>query len=82
MVKNLPAVQEPRFDPWVRKIPWRKKWLPTPGFLPGDFHGQRSLVGYSPWGCKKSDTTERLILYLIYSSEDSKILLFKVKIGF
>ena len=62
MVKNLPAMQEPRFDPWVRKIPWRKKWLPTPGFLPGDFHGQRSLVGYSPWGRKKLDTTERLTL--------------------
>ena len=62
MVKNLPAMQEPRFDPWVRKISWRKKWLPIPGFLPGDFHGQRSLVGYSPWGRKKLDTTERLTL--------------------
>ena len=38
-----------RFDPWVRKIPWKWKWLPTPVFLPGEFHGQRSLVGYSPW---------------------------------
>ena len=38
------------FDPWVRKIPWRRKWQPTPLFLPGEFHGQRSLVGYSPWG--------------------------------
>ena len=37
-------------NPWVRKIPWRKKWQPTPVFLPGKFHGQRSLVGYSPWG--------------------------------
>ena len=46
MVKNLPAIQETRFDPWVRKIPWKREWLPTPVFLPGDFHGQRSLVGY------------------------------------
>jgi len=42
-----------RFDLWVRKIPWRKKWQPTPVFLPGEFHGQRSLVGYSPWGHKR-----------------------------
>ena len=48
------------FDPWVRKIPWRRKWQPTPVFLPGESHGQRSLEGYSPWGCKESDTTEWL----------------------
>ena len=44
--------RRPRFDPWVRKIPWRRKWPPTPVFLPGEFHGQRSLAGYSPWGHK------------------------------
>ena len=44
--------RKPGFDPWVRKIPWRRKWQPTPVFLPGEFHGQRSLVGYSSWGCK------------------------------
>ena len=44
----------------VRKIPWRRKWQPTPLFLPGEFHGQRSLASYSPWGCKESDTTEQL----------------------
>ena len=49
-----------RFNSWVRKIPWRRKWQPTPVFLPGESHGQRSLVGYSPWGCKESDTTEQL----------------------
>ena len=38
------------FNPWVRKILWRRKWLPTPLFLPGKFLGQRSLVGYGPWG--------------------------------
>ena len=48
------------FNLWVGKIPWRRKWQPTPVLLPGKFHGQRSLVGYSPWGCKESDTTERL----------------------
>ena len=49
-----------RFNPWVRKIPWRRKWQPSPIFLPGKSHGQRSLAGFSPWGCKESDTTERL----------------------
>jgi len=43
---------------WVGKIPWRRKWQPTPVFLPGKSHGQRSLVGYSPWGHKELDTTE------------------------
>ena len=56
-VKNPPAMQEMWFDPWVGKIPWRRKWQPTPVFLPGKCHGQRSLVGYSPWGCKESDMT-------------------------
>ena len=42
-----------RFDPQAWKISWRRKWHPTPVFLPGKPHGQRSLVGYSPWGCKK-----------------------------
>ena len=46
------------FNPWVGKIPWRTKWQPTPVFLPGASHGQRSLVGYSPGGCKESDPTE------------------------
>ena len=46
------------FEPWLGKIPWRGKWKPTPVFLPGKFHGQRSLVGYSPWGHNESDTTE------------------------
>ena len=41
------------FDPWVGKIPWRKKWESTPVFLPAKSHGQRSLAGYSPWGCKR-----------------------------
>ena len=50
------------FDPWVGTIPWRRKWQPThtPAFLPGKFHGQRMLVGYSPWGRKGLDMTEQL----------------------
>ena len=46
------------FDLWVRKIPWRRKWHPTLVFLPGESHGQRSLVGYSPWSRKQSVITE------------------------
>ena len=49
MLKNLPALQETqRFDPWVGKIPWRRAWQPIPAFLPGEFRGLRSLVGYGP----------------------------------
>ena len=50
----------PKFDPWVRKILWKRAWLTTPVFLPGEFHGQRSLAGYSPWDHKEVDTTEQL----------------------
>ena len=50
--------------PWVGKIPWRRKRQPTPVFLPGESHGQRRLVGYSPWGRKESEPTERLTLAL------------------
>ena len=46
------------FESWIRKIPWRRAWQPTPVFLPGESYGQRSLVGYSLWGCKKSDMAE------------------------
>ena len=60
MVKRLPTSGRPGFNPWIRKIPWRRKWQPTPVFLPGKSHGWRSLVGYSPWGCRESDMTERL----------------------
>ena len=56
--------RRPGFDPWVRKIPWRRDWQPTAVFLPGESHGQRSLVGYSPWGRKEWDRTERLSLLL------------------
>ena len=64
-VKNLPVKQteetlEMQFIPQVGKMPWRRKWEPTPVILPGESYGQRSLAGYSPWGCKESDTTEQL----------------------
>ena len=62
VVKNPPAnagdARDVGWDPWVRKIPWRRKWLPTLVFLPGESDGQRSLAGYSLWGRKESDTTE------------------------
>ena len=54
MVKNLLQCRRLRFNPWVRKSPWRRKWQPTPVFLPGEFHGQRSLASYH--GIAKSQT--------------------------
>ena len=50
--------QRRRFDPWVRKIPWKRDWLPTPVSLPGKSPWTEDLAGYSPWGCKKLDMTE------------------------
>ena len=55
IVKNLPAM----WETWVQSQ--RREWLPTPGFLPGEFHRQRSLVGYSPWGGKESFMTEAVL---------------------
>ena len=60
VIKNPPANAGDITDAWVRKMPWRREWLPTPVFLPGEFHGQRSLADYSPWGCKELDRTEPL----------------------
>ena len=61
VVKNVTAsagdITRLRFDPWVRKIPWRAR-QPIPIFLPAESHGQRSLADYSPWGRRESDTTE------------------------
>ena len=68
-VNNLPACRRARFNPWVEKIPWRREWLLTPVFSPGEFHGQWSLVGYSPWGWKESDTTKRLTLSLYIKNQ-------------
>ena len=54
--------------PGLEDLPWTREWQPTPIFLPGESHGQRSLVDYSPWGLKESDMTERLTHTPIYSS--------------
>ena len=56
----MQETQRRRFNPQVRKIPWSRKWQPSAVFLPGKFLGQGSLVDYSPWEYKESDTTERL----------------------
>ena len=67
VVKNFPAnagdAGERGFDPCVRNILWRRACQPTPVLLPGESHGQRSLMGYSPWGCKELDTIEWLSIY-------------------
>ena len=51
-------LKRPRFSLWVEKIPWRRAWQPTPVFLSGEYHGQRSLEVYGPYNCKELDTTE------------------------
>ena len=64
LIKNLPADAGDAgdmFDTWVKKIPWRRKWEPTPVFLPRESHGQKSLAIYSPWGNKELDITEHSI---------------------
>ena len=55
------------FDPWVRKIPWRRTWQPTPVFLPGESHGQRSLAGYSPQEAKSGTQLKQLCTHVIGS---------------
>ena len=84
MVKCLFKCRRPGFDPWVGKIPWRRKWQSTPVLLPGKSHGQRSLEGYSPWGRKEPDMTEwlhflhdssTLITYLVTSQGAHLLLL-------
>ena len=64
MVKNLPAMQDTQVQSLGQEDFWRRGSLPTPVFLPGEFHGQRILMGCRPWGYKESDTTERLTLSL------------------
>ena len=55
-----------RFNPQAWKISWRRKWHPTPVFLPGKPHGQKNLAGYSPWGCRESGSTEQLSTHVSY----------------
>ena len=63
-----------RWIPWVGKISWRRKWQPTPVFLPGESHGWSSLVGYSPWGGKELDTTEQIRSLSLLASRSYPIL--------
>ena len=63
---------DPGFDPWVGKIPWRMAWQPTPIFLPGESHGQRSLMDYSPLGHKGSDATEHACMHVHSESESAR----------
>ena len=58
-VKNPPVVQETRVPSLGQEYPLEREWLPTPIFLAGEFHGQRSLMGYSPWGQRESNTTKQ-----------------------
>ena len=67
------------FHPWVGKIPCKKKWQPTPVFLLGKSHGQRSLVGHSPWGCKELDTTEHAHTQYFQSGKDFPLSLERLK---
>ena len=55
---NAEDIRDCGFHPWVEKIPWRRAWQPTPVFLAGESHGQRSLTGYGPQDCKESDRIE------------------------
>ena len=66
--KESTCKQKVWVDPWVGEIPWRRKWQSSPIFLPGKFHGQGSLLGYSPWGRKELDMPEWLTLSLSASS--------------
>ena len=68
MVKNLPAMQETGVQSPGQDDPLEKGMATPPAFFPGEFHGERSLVGYSPWGCKESDTTEWLTISLFISA--------------
>ena len=76
MVKNLPAAQEAWVQSQFWKVPWRREGKPTPVFLPGEFHGQRSLAGYSPWDRKESDITEQLTHTHSYSKGNIVVLKF------
>ena len=66
------------FSPCVGKIPWGRKWQPTPVFLPGESHGQKSLAGNSPWGCKELGTTGRHLLHCTYITPHLPIAPWKV----
>ena len=76
MVKNLPAMLETKVQSLGQKDPLRRKWQPTPVFLPGEFHGQRNLTGYSPWDCKESDTQKHIKYFKSCNQNTSQKILF------
>ena len=87
MAKTPSAMQETWIQSLGQEDPQRRKWEPTPVLLPGESHGQRSLVGYSPWGCKESDMTEGLSIAQhsvsyssVYSWTLTKIILNKTQV--
>ena len=74
MVRNMPAMQKPGFNPWVRKISWRKEWLPTPVFMPEEFHGQRNVVGVT-----NTTLLNKILNFPIYSiSTESQIYITEI----
>ena len=68
IVKHLPAMQGTQIQSLGQEDPLEKEWQPTPVFLPGEFHGQRSLAGYSPWSHRELDTTEQITQKRLFSS--------------
>ena len=85
VVKNLSAVQKMQVQPpWVRKIPWRRKWQPTPVCLPGESHGQRSLVAYSSWGWKSQTRLSdwaQTYTHAVYRQERPFLFLMYISLG-
>ena len=69
--KSCPTLRD-SFNPWVRKIPWRRKWKPTSAFLPGEANGQRSLMGYSPWGLRGGTTEPLSLSKMVYKDMNSE----------
>ena len=82
---HLLQCRRPGFDPWVRKIPWRRAWKSTLVLVPGVSHGGRSLHSYSSWGCKELDTTDQLTLktmeIILDKNQTRVIFLFEFKMG-
>ena len=76
MVGNLPAMWETRVQSLGWEDPLKKGMQPTPAFFPGEFHGQRSLVGYSPWGRKELDTIEGLTLPIFFIQQEDNTVIF------
>ena len=74
LVKNAHAMQETQLQSMGEEVLWRRKLIPTSVFSPGEFYGQRSLVGYSPWGHKESDTTEQLTLSHFHKGETRVVI--------